>query len=201
MKTKLFFSTLLLTAAAAAAQAFSPADLQAQLQKNQTVQGQFEQSRFIRSLNRPMQTSGTFVLQRQKGLLWQVQKPLEIKLRVRGDGIAQWDAKNRRWHGNGAGHAQAAQVKLFMALLGGDTAALNKQFDLRLSGSPQNWSLKLQPKTAVMKQVFEGIDVAGNGALIQKVELREKQGERTVMRFLAQQANRPLAADARAALE
>lgn len=188
------FSALLLLAASLNTHAFSPADLQAQLQAHQTVQGQFEQSRFIRSLPQPMRTTGQFVLQRGQGLLWQVQKPFEVKLRVCGKGIAQWDGKNRRWQGSSS-HAQTAQVKLFMALLAGDTAVLDKQFSLQLSGNAQNWSLKLQPKTAVMKQIFQDIEVKGSKGLLQTVELREKQGERTLMRFQAQQSNRALTAE------
>lgn len=179
--------------------AFSLTELEAVLQKPQAVQGQFVQQRYIRSLNKPMQTSGRFVLQQRRGLLWQVQKPIDLRLRVRQDGIAQWDNKGQRWRSSTQGN-QAAQVKLFMAVLAGNTDELGKQFDLKLSGNAQKWQLNLLPKTVLMKQIFQAIVIEGD-QLVRQVELREKQGDRTVMRFEQLFADKPLPADAAAALQ
>ncbi|MFC2602931.1 MAG: hypothetical protein ACFNX0_03365 [Treponema sp.] len=50
-----------------------------------------------------------------------------------------------------------------------------------------------------MRQVFNKIVISG-GQLVQKVELDEKQGDRTVMQFNQLQTNRPLSPAARQAL-
>lgn len=179
--------------------ALSPADITARLQTPANVQGGFKQERFIKSLNTPMQTQGTFVLQKNKGLLWQVSKPFELRLRVRADGIAQWDAKTRRWRGSSQS-GQGAQVKLFMAVLGGDTTELQKQFTLQAEGSRDKWKLQLLPKTALMKQIFKQIHIEGD-SLVRRVELQETQGERTVMHFSQLQTDKPLDPFARQALQ
>lgn len=177
--------------------AFGPADLTAQLQKAETVQGGFVQQRHLRALAQPMQTEGQFALKNRQGLYWQVEKPFDLRLRVRGDGTAQWDGS--RWRAARQG-AQGAQVKLFMAVLGGDTRELERQFHLRLSGSAARWRLHLTPKTAVMQQVFRDITVEG-GSLVQRIELNEKQGDRTVMQFHRLQAGLPLSPQAAQALD
>ena len=182
----------------AAAHAFDGRELTAQLQAPKAVQGRFTQQKYLRTLDKPVTTSGRFALRPGHGLFWHLQKPFELRLRVRRDGISRQDAQGQ-WRANGSQTAQAAQVKLFMAVLGGDTAELQRHFDLALSGDARQWQLTLTPKTAVMRQVFNKIVISG-GQLVQKVELDEKQGDRTVMQFTQLQTNRPLSPAARQAL-
>lgn len=191
----MFTQKLLLTGfllASASAGALTPAELTTHLQQPHTIQGQFVQQRYLKSLPKPLQTTGQFALQKQTGLFWHVQKPLDVQLRVRPNGIAQWDKKTWR---NSSQSGQAAQVKLFMAVLGGNTQELSKQFDLDVSGSLKQWTLTLRPKTNIMKQVFQNITIQGD-QVVRQVELREKQGDRTVMKFTQTQINQPLSAAA-----
>ena len=77
---------------------------------------------------------------------------------------------------------QQQQIRLFLDLLGGNTQGLEKQFGLQLSGTQQKWTLRLEPKTALMKQIFTRIDIGGDN-VVRRIELHEKQGDRTVMQF------------------
>lgn len=174
------------------------AELEKLLQQPQNVQGTFVQQRYLKSLSKPMTTGGRFVLQPQKGLLWQMQKPFAVTLRVTPSGMAQWNGKSWAATGGNAA-AQAKQVRLFLDLLGGNTDGLKKQFDMRLDGTPKQWQLRLNPKTALMKQVFDGIEIRGD-RVVRQVELNEKQGDRTVMKFGDQRINSPLDAFAAQAL-
>lgn len=184
---------------AAAAHAFDSRELTAQLQAPKTVQGRFTQQKHLRTLAKPVTTSGRFALRPGHGLFWHLQKPFELRLRVRRDGISRQDASGA-WKSNGSQSTQAAQVKLFMAVLGGDTAELQRHFTLKLSGSAGSWQLLLLPKTVVMKQVFENITISGD-KLVRRIELKEKQGDRTVMQFEQLQTDQALDAAAKQALE
>ena len=184
---------------AAAANAFDSRELTAQLQAPKTVQGRFTQQKHLRTLAKPVTTSGRFALRPGHGLFWHLQKPFELRLRVRRDGISRQDASGA-WKSNGSQSTQAAQVKLFMAVLGGDTAELQRHFTLKLSGSAGSWQLLLLPKTVVMKQVFENITISGD-KLVRRIELKEKQGDRTVMQFEQLQTDQALDAAAKQALE
>lgn len=184
---------------AAAAHAFDSRELTVQLQSPKTVQGRFTQQKHLRTLDKPVTTSGRFALRPGHGLFWHLQKPFELRLRVRRDGISRQDASGA-WKSNGSQSTQAAQVKLFMAVLGGDTAELQRHFTLKLSGSAGNWQLLLLPKTVVMKQVFENITISGD-KLVRRIELKEKQGDRTVMQFEQLQTDQALNAAAKQALE
>lgn len=178
--------------------AFSAADLAQTLQKPANVQGAFTQQRHLKSLSKPMTTNGQFVLIPKRGLLWQMQKPFETTLRVRADGIMQWNG-NAWTAANQSKAGQNQQIRLFLDLLGGDTQGLEKQFDLQLSGNRQKWTLRLNPKTTVMKQIFSHIEITGDSA-VRQIEMNEKQGDRTVMQFHQVQTGKALDAFAEQAL-
>ena len=195
---KKLFLTLLMLFAAPALWAFSLTELAQTLQKPANVQGAFTQQRYLKSLTKPMTTSGAFTLVPKKGLLWQMQKPFNTTLRVRADGIMQWTGS--AWTNPNANKlGQNRQIQLFLDLLGGNTQGLEKQFNLSLSGTAQQWTLQLTPKTAITRQIFTRIDISGD-SVVRKIELNEKQGDHTVMQFSQIQTSQPLGAFAQSAL-
>ena len=76
---------------------------------------------------------------------------------------------------------------------------MEKQFELSLDGTEKQWTLHLTPKTAVTRQIFNRIDISGD-SVVRKIELDEKQGDRTVMRFEQVQTGKPLDTFAKQAL-
>ncbi len=194
MKKVLLVSLLMLFSGLSSA--FSQQDLIALLQKSQNIQGGFTQQRFLKSLSKPIVSRGKFVLLANKGLLWQMQQPFAVDLRVKKDGIMQWNGS--QWVANNK-LGQSEQINLFLGLLSGDISALSAQFDLQLSGSSQQWRLTLTPSSLLMKQIFNHIIIKGDG-LVREIELDEKQGDRTLILFSQVQTNQPLSAFAQSAL-
>lgn len=189
--------SLLLLCLSSGSFAFSQNELVAQLQKPENVQGDFIQQRFLRSLPKPITSSGQFVLRKNHGLLWQMQKPFASDMRVKKEGIMQWNGS--QWVANEK-MGQSQQIQLFLGLLSGDVNSLQSQFDLNLSGSAENWQLQLEPKSLLMKQIFTQIEIRGDHT-VKSIELREKQGDRTLIQLQNNRQNQPLAAFAQAALE
>lgn len=177
--------------------AFSQQDLVLQLQKPSNLQGRFSQQRFLNGLTKPMTTQGDFVLLKNQGLLWQMKKPFENQLRVKADGISQWNGSE--WVSSQQ-LGQSEQIKLFLGLLSGDVAALSSQFDLQLNGTEKAWQLSLVPNSLLMKQIFDNIEIRGD-LVVKSIEIREKQGERTLIRFEQIQQDQPLSAFAQSALQ
>lgn len=164
-----------------AAWAFSVQDVSAVLQKSAGTQGRFIQQRYLRALEQPMTSSGSFVLLPGKGLLWQMQQPFATVLRVRYDGVMRWTGSSWVRQGAATGAAvQSRQVGLFLDVLSGNTQGLQSQFDLTLSGTAERWQIRLVPKTALMQQIFTHIVIAGDQR-IQQIELHEKQGDKVVL--------------------
>ncbi|TDQ57675.1 outer membrane lipoprotein carrier protein LolA [Mesocricetibacter intestinalis] len=177
--------------------AFSQAELIKTLQRPQNTQGIFMQQRFLASLSKPISVTGRFVLVKNKGLLWRMEKPFNADQRIRADGISQWNGTE--WI-NAGQSSQNRQIALFLGLLEGNVSALENQFDLFLSGEPQNWTLVLKPSGLLMQQIFERIEIQGDDS-VKRIELREKQGDVTLISFSEIKTDQPLDQFARAALE
>lgn len=163
--------------------AITPDEIAANMQKSQVVSGKFTQNRHLCGMDKPMQTQGQFALAQNHGLLWQVETPLTLKLRLTQNGVEQWNNQKNQWiKSKQAG--QSAQFELFTALLGGNISVLNQHFTPKADGSPQNWTLTLEPKSAMMKQIFTQISVQG-GNTVSQVILQEKQGDKVEIQFVA----------------
>ncbi|WP_081724296.1 LolA family protein [Advenella kashmirensis] len=194
------FSLLLSLLLCGAAQAFTLQDLQQQLSAHQTVQGDVQQRRFLRSLEQPLISEGTFVMQAQKGLLWETRSPIASLIRITPDGMTQKDSAGNWQPLQQQGAGSQSQIRLFMDLLAGNTRALSGQFDLSLQGDAGDWTLTLGPTSSILKQIFQRIVIRG-GQTVNQVTLSETQGDRTEILFSNLRLDQPLPADARHALE
>jgi len=179
----------LLLLCAPLAQAFDLDRLAAQLGKPAVVRGDFIQEKHLRALPQPLTGTGRFVLARGHGLLWLLQAPLQQDYRITSDAIARRDASG--WQRLPQQSAGAQQNRLFLAVLQGDSSGLQRDFELALSGEADAWQLRLTPRTALLRQIFSRIEISG-GALVQRIELHETQGDRSVLRLPQSQAGNEL---------
>ncbi|AXA56055.1 outer membrane lipoprotein carrier protein LolA [Pseudomonas thivervalensis] len=180
---------LLLCCLAPLAQAFDLQQLSDQLARPEVIHGQFIQEKHLRALPQPLTSKGRFVLAKNHGLLWLLQTPLQQDYRITPQGIARRDGNTWQMLPNKS--AGAEQNRLFLAVLQGDSSGLQRDFELSLSGEPQQWKLTLTPRSVLLKQVFNQINIDG-GELVQRIELLETQGDSTVLRMLDATPAQPL---------
>ncbi|MGH8844000.1 MAG: outer membrane lipoprotein carrier protein LolA, partial [Advenella sp.] len=108
-----------------AAQAFSLQDLQQQLSAHQTVQGDVQQKRFLRSLEQPLLSQGRFVMVANKGLLWETRSPIASLIRITPQGMMHQDSAGHWQPLQQQGAGGQTQIRLFMDLLSGNTRSLS----------------------------------------------------------------------------
>lgn len=168
----------LLFATAAHAQAFDLTQLSQQLGGPEVIRGTFTQEKYLRALPQPIVSLGTFVLARDHGLLWLLQQPVQQDYRISEKGIARRDPSG--WQPTDQQGPAARQNDLFLAVLQGDTEALQGDFELELSGTAQAWALTLTPRSKLLGQIFTAILISG-GATAERIELIETQGDSTVL--------------------
>ncbi|XHF31522.1 outer membrane lipoprotein carrier protein LolA [Pseudomonas chlororaphis] len=171
------------------ANAFDLQQLSEQLAKPDVIHGQFTQEKHLRALPQPLISKGSFVLAKNHGLLWLLKTPLQQDYRISAKGIARRDATGWQLLPNKS--AGAEQNRLFLAVLQGDSSGLQRDFELALSGDAQKWQLTLTPRSVLLKQVFNQINISG-GALVNTIELLETQGDSTVLRMQDSTAGQPL---------
>lgn len=180
---------LALLAMSTLANAFDLQQLSEQLAKPDVIHGQFTQEKHLRALPQPLISKGSFVLAKNHGLLWLLKTPLQQDYRITAKGIARRD--DNGWQLLPNKSAGAEQNRLFLAVLQGDSSGLQRDFELALSGDAQQWKLTLTPRSLLLKQVFNQINIDG-GALVQTIELLETQGDSTVLRMQDSSAGQPL---------
>ncbi|QXE07905.1 MULTISPECIES: outer membrane lipoprotein carrier protein LolA [Pseudomonas] len=180
---------LALLAVSTLANAFDLQQLSDQLAKPEVIHGQFIQEKHLRALPQPLLSKGSFVLAKNHGLLWLLKTPLQQDYRITANGIARRDGN--AWQLLPNKSAGAEQNRLFLAVLQGDSSGLQRDFELALSGDAQQWKLTLTPRSLLLKQVFNQINING-GELVQTIELLETQGDSTVLRMQDSTANQPL---------
>ncbi|MBA1381583.1 LolA family protein [Pseudomonas brassicacearum] len=183
------FTWLLLCSLSPLAQAFDLQQLSDQLARPDVIHGQFTQEKHLRALPQPLTSKGRFVLAKNHGLLWLLQTPLQQDYRITAQGIARRDGN--AWQMLPNKSAGAEQNRLFLAVLQGDSSGLQRDFELSLSGEPQQWKLTLTPRSVLLKQVFNQINIDG-GELVQRIELLETQGDSTVLRMQDTTSTQPL---------
>ncbi|KAE9648606.1 outer membrane lipoprotein carrier protein LolA [Pseudomonas sp. PB106] len=182
-------SALALLAMSTLANAFDLQQLSEQLAKPEVIHGQFIQEKHLRALPQPLISKGRFVLAKNHGLLWLLKTPLQQDYRISAKGIARRDGDGWQLLPNKS--AGAEQNRLFLAVLQGDSSGLQRDFELALSGDAQQWKLTLTPRSVLLKQVFNQINIDG-GTLVQTIELLETQGDSTVLRMQDSTAGQPL---------
>jgi len=182
-------SGLLLASIAQLALAFDLDQLSEQLGEPEVVRGSFIQEKHLRALPQPLTSRGTFVLAKDHGLLWLLERPLQQDYRIDAQGIAR--RSEQGWQFVAQQSATAQQNRLFLAVLKGDSSGLRQDFELSLSGTAEAWQLDLTPRSVLLKQVFKAIVING-GELVQRIELQETQGDSTVLRLEDNQADQSL---------
>ena len=180
---------LTLLAVSSWANAFDLQQLSEQLAKPDVIHGQFIQEKHLRALPQPLISKGSFVLAKNHGLLWLLKTPLQQDYRITANGIARRDTNGWQLLPNKS--AGAEQNRLFLAVLQGDSSGLQRDFELALSGTAQQWQLTLTPRSVLLKQVFKQINIDG-GTLVQTIELLETQGDSTLLRMQDSTAEQPL---------
>lgn len=163
------------------ARAFSLDDLQQQLRATPIVRGHFVQQKFLRSLPQPLTSRGDFTLATGRGLLWLLRSPIAQDLRISANGIARRDSDGT-WQALPQHTGAGRENRLFLSVLAGDTSGLRENFDLTLTGDAGAWQLMLQPRSVLLRQIFDNIQING-GKLVDRIELREVQGDRSVLQM------------------
>jgi len=160
--------------------AFDLDALAAQLAAPSVVRGEFVQEKHLRAMPQALTSRGGFVLSREYGLLWLLHTPIRQDYRITGEGIARRVGQD--WQTQPNNTVAARQSRLFLAVLSGEYQGLARDFTLTLSGDAQRWQVRLVPRSILLGKIFAHIDIHG-GALVERVELHETQGDRTVLQL------------------
>ncbi|HZF26812.1 MAG TPA: outer membrane lipoprotein carrier protein LolA [Steroidobacteraceae bacterium] len=154
----------------------------AELSKAKVLSGKFVQRRFLKGLERPLASSGDFVLAREQGIIWRTATPFpsEFVLSDKGMSLLDGDTETRL---SAASHpGLQAALKMFFALITLDMERLTGSFDLYGDNQGDRWQVGLRPRDGGLAQVFDRAVISG-AQTVERIELSTAGGDRTEIEF------------------
>jgi len=120
--------------------------LQSVASKDSVVRASFVQTKQIKSFDKPLVSEGKILAVKNKGVVWILQSPAYVKK------VISFDKED----------ASRSFYSLFAPFFSGDFSALQKRFDCELTKKTDLWTMKITPKSAVMKKNFKYVSVSGS---------------------------------------
>ena len=132
--------------------------------------GEFEQQKWVAGFPKPLTSQGEFVLAKDVGLLWRVQKPYES---VTVMAVNDQDATNAQWR---------YVSKILLGIFNMQTAVIEQHFAIDHHYALPTHTLVLTPVTEQLKLAIDEIRVTWQ-TYPQTVLIRENNGDKTVIVF------------------
>lgn len=147
-------------------------------------QASFVEERRLGVLDAPLITEGTLSYQAPDHLVRQDLMPDPALYSLEGDRLRVVVDDQERIIALDQAPALRSLFEPFRALFAGDTAALERAFEVSYTGDREDWALTLVPRPeSAGAELLAEIDIAGAGTLVQEVTLRERDGDETLMRL------------------
>ncbi len=149
----------------------------------------FVEVRGSRLLKNPLRISGEYRRPDRDTLVREVHAPYAETTTLKGD-QARIERPGRAAREFSLGRApQLAGMQAgFAALLRGDQAAIARDFALDASGVRAQWTLRMTPKQAVLRQHVRDIVLYGRGSELRCIETRPVRGDEVQRTLLASAA-------------
>jgi outer membrane lipoprotein-sorting protein len=141
----------------------------------------FVEKKYIALLDRPVESSGELLYDAPDRLEKKTLKPRPESLVLDGGSVSA----QRGRHHYVLDLKQYPQVVPFIesirATLAGDRAALEQVFNVEFAGSFDHWTLGLVPRDPKLTRTVKEIHIEGEKDLIHTVEIRETDGDRSLL--------------------
>ncbi len=157
-------------------------EVSARLAATAVLRGKFTQSRKIALLEKPLQSSGSFLLS-DMGLYWQQDKPLASIMIADGERLLQQVD---------GGSLQAIDVAKnpmvlmfstsFLSIFNGNEAELRSHFTVEFAAGTDDWSIQLTPTSYPMSEAIETINLSGR-EYIEELIVTSRSSDETIIRF------------------
>jgi hypothetical protein len=166
------------------------------------LKGNFEQSKKIKIIKKPLKSYGDFILVKNKGLLWRTSKPLVSAIRITQDDIVSLgEGKKVVFVSMKDQPALRVIGKILFALFATDVDELQRHFKFtKVLATPESWSVMLTPNDANVAKVIRYVDISG-AKTVHKLILFEANGDSTEINFKDVASKKPLTKEEEALFE
>lgn len=163
------------------AQALDADELLATLARVARSAATFEETRTMAALTTPIVRRGTLRYVRPDQLEMVVTTPAPERIEINGDNVTMESRSGTRRVRLTQFPAAAVWVESVRATLAGDQRALRRYFRVRATGRLAAWTLELTPFDNELADVVNRIVITGTQDLLNRIEIEERSGDRSVM--------------------
>ncbi|MEI7429607.1 MAG: outer membrane lipoprotein carrier protein LolA [Betaproteobacteria bacterium] len=155
----------------------------AQIQQYPLLRAEFVQTKQVAAMKRPLVTSGHLTFSQQHGVLWQIEQPYRMSYVLGEERIVEISSDGvRRERGLREVPGLAQVGRVFRAMLGANTAALQEVFEVAVQGDVGKWEISLKPRQAQLAQFLSGMQLSG-ARFVESITISEAGGDTTQIRF------------------
>jgi outer membrane lipoprotein-sorting protein len=176
-------AVLLLAAGPAAAQ-WSVNDLMAALAARGSADASFTEQRYVPILDTPVQSTGTLRFIAPDRLEKHTLQPRAESLVLAGNQLTLRQGERTRSLALTDLPDNGLAINSLRGTMAGDLAALRRGWNVTLHGERRIWTLSLTPLSAAVAQYIEGVLIEGRQDQIDRIEIRQADGVRSVMQIV-----------------
>lgn len=141
----------------------------------------FVEMDYFAILDRPVKSSGVLVYEAPSHLEKKTLEPRQESLTLDGDQLTV-QRGHRTYHMQVSAYPQVAPyVDAMRDTLGGNEAALEKVFEVSLTGTLAQWKMELVPLDHGVARKVKQVTVSGSQDVIRSVEILQADGDHSVM--------------------
>ena len=150
------------------------------------LRGEFEQQKQVQGFAKPLVSKGSFVVARERGVLWLTRTPFASQLRLTRDEIKATQNGAVAFRLDASKEPSVRVINgLMFSLLNGDIGGLTELFKVDGSAEGKAWQLHLTPRSSALTKLMTSIDLSGE-TQVRSITIQEASGDKTVIRFSAQ---------------
>jgi hypothetical protein len=172
-------------------------DVESRLDHARVSRGEFVQEKRLVGITRPLKGRGSFVVDRERGVLWRNEAPFRSVLKITRHEIVQSDGSQVLMHleSDREPAVKAVSAVLF-ATFSADLGALSRYFSFEGGVTASGWHLTLRPRDAGLARLIRGLELSGEHE-VRRVELTAASGDLLQIEFQkVETAPAPTAAEA-----
>ncbi len=146
------------------------------------LRGTFVQHKHLAELDHALVSSGRYVVARDRGLLWQVEKPVHSTLVITPKALTESSQGQQTAHISAQQQpALGAVASILLAVFQGNTEQLSHYFDMQRSDDGSSGSaLTLIPKTDAVKNFITRLKISG-GDTVRRIRIDQPGGDYSVI--------------------
>lgn len=148
------------------------------------LRGQFEQEKYFSIMKQPLKSTGTFTMDRQKGIWWHNNTPIPGDMIINDAGIVQRSVSGTlQRYASSQQPALNLMTDIIRQLVSGDWNQLSKHFEIIATTTEEEWSATLTPKPgSLFDNYARSIELKGQ-AYVNFIAIYEKSEDKTRITF------------------